>query len=135
MNLGQIRTQVDRRTGRAQDSSAANAYINEALQIISTERDWPWLDGVSAYTANSSSAALPTDWAETRSVNIAGFDAPRYNVADTDQFTQLDLVDVLYVYAIEGGSLYIYPNPSATSTVDVIHRYVKVEHPVVSDAD
>lgn len=134
MNLAAMRAQVDRRTGKAQDVPAATAYINEAVQIISSARNWPWLDGVSTFTASAASTALPADWAETRSINVNGFEAQRVATADADQYNFLDSFE-LYAYAVEGGSLYLYPVNTPTSTTAVTHRYVKTEPAMSADSD
>lgn len=133
MNLGQLRVAVDRRTGVAQDRTSCTATINEALQQISTERDWPWMDGTSSFnTASVATYALPADWADTRSLTVAGCRARPISGADGDAFAGFDDGTTLYQYSIGDGDLTLYPTPGV---VAVVHRYVLTEPALAADSD
>lgn len=117
------------------DASAVNELVNEALSAITEEKPWPWLDGVDSFatTADTASYALPDDWAQTRAVTIRGQEARRLNIADADQWQQLDQWAGPFAYALEGGNLLIVPTPD-TGT-EVVHRYRRTEALLVADTD
>lgn len=137
MNLSQLRTQIDRRTGRLQDVPAANAYINEAINIISSRREWPWLDAVQTITTtlDENTYSVPANYSETRSVNIAGLEAQQIYVADGDDFNGTSYRPGTYEYVIEwldgDAELHIFPTPPADTAV--VHRYTRTEGLISSD--
>ena len=133
MNLGQLRTAVGRKTGIAVDTTAMTEFVNEAVQAIGEERDWPWQDALDDFNTDGSAAyTLPYDWARTRTVSIDNYPVERINVLDGDTFDRYYRGGI-YSYAIEGDEIIFYPTP--TSGLAVKHRYVAVEQPLVSDSD
>lgn len=125
MNLAQIRTQIDRRTGVAQDIPAANAYINEAVQLISNRREWPWLDATQTITFTTATAYdLPSDYSETRSVTVGGLPARRIYVSQGDDL-DFDDWNNDYVYTLEENQIQVFPQPPVATTAT--HRYVRTE--------
>lgn len=126
MNLQQLRIQIDRRTGKALDVPAANAYINEVVNLISNHREWPWLDATQLITITDElTYLLPADYSESRAVNVNGCEARRIYIADADDMMQFDDWNEDYVYTIEAGELRFFPQPVADQVVT--HRYVKTE--------
>lgn len=126
MNLQQLRLQVDRRTGVAQDVPSANSYINEAINQITIERNWPWLDATQLITITSATAYdLPSDIMVTRSVVINGHEARRIIITDGDDQLSFDDWNENYVYTIENNQFQFFPQPQ----VDLIvtHRYTRNE--------
>lgn len=135
MNLGQFRVAVNRKTGVAVDQSALNEFVNEAVQAVGEERDWPWKDGLQTVTTDGSAAyALPADWGRTRTVTVNGYPTRRVNVADGDSYDLGGYVRASeYGYVIESDELVVYPTPPSGQTI--LHRYVKTEPTLSSDAD
>lgn len=139
MNLSQLRTQIDRRTGVRQDVLAANSYINEAINIISSRREWPWLDAVETFTttADENTYAVPSTYSETRTVNVDGTEAQQIYIADADRFN-LDTYCPGYdfEYAIEwtsgSANLLLFPTPAGGTTVT--HRFTRTETLLASDS-
>lgn len=137
MNLAQLRSNIDRRTGVRQDVLAANSFINEAINIISSRREWPWLDAVSTFTtdADTNVYTVPATYSETRSLNVGGVEAKNVNVIDADEFDANTYAPLNYEYAIEWasgqGELRIYPTPPAGTSV--IHRYTRTESLLLQD--
>jgi hypothetical protein len=133
VNLGEIRTAVNRRTGIAFDAAALTEAVNEAVQAIAAERSWRWLDGVDEFTTTTADEyALPADYAESRSVTVNGYPTRRLNIADGDAYTFADDATV-FSYAVEGGNLVLYPTPTGAQTV--VHRYRATEPDLVADVD
>lgn len=133
MNLTQLGGALDRKTGIAIDASARVEWINEAIQAISEERDWPWLDGVDTFNtvANTAAYNFPADWKRTRSVSINDQVAHRISIIDGDAYNEnFDDWRSPYHYALEGNQLVIFPTPLAVMSVK--HRYVKQE-PMLDD--
>lgn len=139
MNLSQLRTQIDRRTGVRQDIPAANSFINEAINIISSRREWPWLDAVQTITttADENTYDVATTYSETRTLNVAGVEAQQIYIADGDDFNRTTYCpcDNTYEYAIEWAQgeaqLLIFPTPPADT--EIIHRYTRTEALLVTD--
>lgn len=131
MNLQQLRVQIDRRTGMAQAVPAANAFINEALAIISQERDWPWLDATETVTITAATEYdLPADHVETRGVNFNGTELRYINIADGDTYNS---EGIFPSYSLEGGKLIFYPQLPEGETVT--HRYLRSEPLLSADND
>lgn len=137
MNLSQLRTQIDRRTGVRQDIPAANSFINEAINIISSHREWPWLDAVQNITTtlDENTYSVPASYSETRTLNIAGLEAQQIYVADGDDFNGTSYRPGTYEYVIEwtlgSAELLIFPTPPANTSV--IHRYTRTETLLTTD--
>ena len=136
MDLTTMQTQLDLKTGIGLSVEAQRSYLNEAVQFISAEADWPWLDATDATVLTVNAQArytLPTDWERTRTVNVGGMDARFMNIADIDRFQYFDDVRTLWSFGVDGGSLVIAPTP--TSALALIHRYVKQEPVLVNPSD
>lgn len=128
MNLTQLCRALDRKSGVAMDVSAQTEWLNEAVQAISEERDWPWLDGYATFSTVAGTAAydLPTDWKRTRAVTYDGAPANRISIVDGDAYDYgFDDWRGQVSYSIESSDLIFYPTPQ--SVVTVKHRYVKQE--------
>jgi len=141
MNLSQMRAQIDRRTGVRQDPLAANAYINEALNTISSRREWPWLDGLQSFPIAGQFATydVGTDYSETRTLNVGNLEARYLYVADADKFNAVVpyIPSFGYEYIIEWtdglAQLKILPTPP--DGTQVLHRYTRTETLLVNDTD
>jgi hypothetical protein len=108
---------------------------NEALQAISTEFDWPWLDGTVSFSTVSGTATYtpPADWARTRGLCIDGFDAMEYrSLIELREWPTTDS-DVPRYYHINEEAITLRPVPGSVNTV--IHDYVKTEATLVTPAD
>lgn len=100
--------------------------INEALQDLSIETDWPWLQKTQTLTASvgSRTIALAADWAFTRALVETGTGYP------LTQRQPIELFEVVsngrpVVYAIEGEALLLSPVPD--SAYGYTHLYQKQE--------
>jgi len=135
VNLSEFRATVNRKTGIAVDSTALNGFINEAVQAVGEERDWPWLSYTDTFPtqADQSDYVLPVDWSRTVSVTVDGAPTRRINTADADAWEYVTDRPWFYGYSIDAGVLTLKPAPSALVTV--IHRYVRAEPELEVDAD
>jgi hypothetical protein len=137
MNLSQLRIQIDRRTGVRQDTLATNAYINEALNIISSRREWPWLDGLQTITTTVDEPTYPVSsiYSETRTLNVGGWEAQQIYVADGDEYTGSACGSYEYVIEWNAGAaeLTIYPTPPTGTAC--LHRFTRTEALLSSDTD
>lgn len=133
MNLGALRQRVNRRTGVSVDQTELTADINEAIQIITSERAWYWVDGLQTLTIVEGTAAysLPADWSQTRNVIVNGQEARRIDITDGDAFDFYDDQGTFH-YSIENSQIVLYPTPGDWT---VTHRYVKNEPFLSSDSD
>ena len=135
MNLGQLRAALERRTGVAYDSTAANELINDGLRAVAAAGKWPWLFDTQTITlvAGTASYALPAGYLDTRSIVLSdGRRAERIAVEDGDVFSSRQELPTC-AYAIEGDEVIFYPTPSAAGTAT--HRFVRGEEELSSDSD
>lgn len=135
MNLGELRTAVNRRTGIAVDATALSELVNEAVQAVAEERDWPWMLYSDSFPTQSGTSdyVLPTDWERTVSVTVDGYPTRQINVADADGWDFFEDRPGYYGYAIDGSVLILKPTPTAVATVQ--HRYVRSEPTLEVDSD
>lgn len=129
MNLGQLKIAVDRRTGIAYDPAAATEALNEALQQISTEERWPWLQDVwlPAIVAGTKTYSPPAGTTSVRSVTVNGQEIWRAHISVLDG-------DVGYWgWAFEKEQLVLSPVPGGGEVVQV--RISKAEPALVADGD
>lgn len=111
-------------------STVIGGFVNEALQEINSEEDWPWLNaqetiatvaGTAGYTPNA-------NWLRTRSLRLNDdFPLERYPeemLSDRYPFTGSSS-NRPEGYAIEGGQIILGPVPNGIYSL--IHRYVKTE--------
>lgn len=129
MNLGEFRRAVHRRSGVDYEAAALTEVVNEAVQAIAAEGDWPWLEEYSSLvlTPGTGSYAMPSDWQRTRSVTINGEEVPFVSVRD------LDSEPTFYGYSTSGDALTISPTPSTAQTVRM--RYLASENVLAGDSD
>jgi len=136
MNLSQLRAQIDRRTGKRLDPLAANSFINEALNTVSSYREWPWLDALQTITTteDENTYAVASTYSETRTVNVGGLEASLIYIADGDDYIGNASS---YEYAIEStagaSEIILYPTPPTGTTV--LHRFTRTEALMSSDTD
>lgn len=135
MNLGELRTAVDRRSGLAVEAASLTSFINEAVNAIGEERPWPWLDALDSFnaTAGVGNYTLPSDHAQTRWVTVAGNPTHRIGTGELDAYDLTGTERVGYGYAIEGGELVIAPTPQTAAAI--IHRYRRYEREMIGDTD
>lgn len=140
MQLSELRTAVRTRLGvPSTDGFYTDAQltdlVNEALQVISTERDWPWLSTSETITTVSGTAtdSPPAGWMKTRSLCIDGYDPMEQRslleirgVPTTDR-------GMPTIYDISGDVLIFRPVPDGVYSI--IHDYFKVEPSLTADAD
>lgn len=143
MNLGQLRTAVDRRTGIAVDTTTQNEWINDVLQSVALEDEWPWLRTTQSFSfvASQNAYTLPST---CRSV-LAVFDSNgnRYDPAaqaDLDTYSTSDVSiapqfgDGGHFYAVTNTTIYIVPTPTASSGTFTV-RYIQDETTLSVDGD
>lgn len=140
MNLAQIRTAVRTRLGVPEGDTfftdqALTDLVNEALAAISSEADWPWLQGSTTFTttAGDSEYDTPADWAQTRSLCIDGYNPMDWIPLTEIRGYQSTEQGVPCAYTVSGDDLILRPAPNGTYTV--IHDYIKEETTLVTDAD
>lgn len=109
------------------------SLVNEALQAISTEMDWPWLDATTTFATVSGTQTYtpPTNWIRTKSLIVTAPDQSfetiswrslqevrEYGTAATEQ-------GYPNVYTVWAEQILLAPVPGAAYTVR--HDYVKQE--------
>lgn len=138
MDLTTLRTEVRTRTGiPTDDSLITNAVltqlVNAAVQHISTERDWPWLEkSANLTTANGTpDYAPPADW--TRTVSVVGANGVplvRKPIAELDYMAGSGTPRFFGIFADR-----VLLKPVPNSVENLTHRYITVAPALVGDAD
>lgn len=129
MNLGELRRAIHRRSGIDYEATALNEVINEAVQHIATEGDWPWLERYASLTtvAGTANYVMPTDWQRTRSLTLDGDEIPFVSVRDID-----DVDEETIGFSTSGDSFTLSPTPTSARTVKM--RYIATENVLTDDA-
>jgi len=109
--------------------------VNEALGLIGTEADWPWLRASTTITtaAGDGLYALPSDYART--VYLVDPDGEPIARLDERQLEE-DYTDDQgspEAWAIVGGEVALRPVPDAVLAFS--HHYVRTEKVLVEDSD
>ena len=129
MNRGELRRAIHRRSGIDYEPTALNEVINDAIQHIATEGDWPWLERFSSLVLVPGTATyvMPSDWQRTRSLTVDGEEIPFVSVRDID-----DTTAETNGYSTSGDSFTLSPTPTNVSTVKM--RYLAAENTLTDDS-
>ncbi len=140
MNLAQLRDSVRTRLGvPAGDTFFTDPVltdlINESLQAISAEADWPWLEISTTFATVNGTATYtpPADWSRTRSLCIDGFDALEWRSLAEIREWPTNIIDAPRYYNINAEQITLRPVPGSVYTVT--HDYLKDDQTLVTDAD
>jgi hypothetical protein len=140
VNLAQMRDAVRTRLGVPQSDSffsdpVLTDMINESLQAVTAEADWPWLQTSTTFStvAGTGSYTPPADWGQTRSLCIDGYDAMDYRSLSEIREYLTTQRSVPTVYTVSGEVILLRPTPGAVYVVT--HDYLKAEPALVGDTD
>jgi hypothetical protein len=127
VNLGEYRTAIERRSGVAIDAPALGQLVNDALQALATEYDWPWLQGTYTFQtqAGVEAYAMPFDATRIRYVTVNGSEVGKRRVIDLDTGG--------CGWTVFGDQLLISPSPG--DGADVLVRYHGEESALTADLD
>lgn len=118
-------------------TSKLDGWLNDALQELSVERDWPWLfhtDATNTATvADQAAYTLPSDWRDTVTVTINERPLRRITVGTHQAFDTYGDWHTDYHYSVMSGSLTIDPAPAAV--LDLVHVYIRDEAVLAGDSD
>lgn len=107
--------------------------INDALEQISLERDWPWLLTSETITtvANTATSALPTNYLRTDSIvnTTLGTALRRTNLIDIDT---LSYTGIPVLYHSSGLTITLAPTPDAVYSLK--HRFHRTEPALTTGA-
>jgi len=132
VNLGQLRTAVLDRLGLPSDdpiitTTVLDRDINSRLHYIASQRDWHWLVTTATFNTVVGQRAYtpPADWLRTLHI----YDDGRQLDARQPQNLPVPPADTpnnrSVAYAVEGGSLLLWPTPEAVRPLT--HIYVRDE--------
>ena len=109
--------------------------VNEALQAISTEVDWPWLEASTTFsTANGTATYTPTaGWMRTRSLCIDGYDGMEWRSLTEVREIPTTVTGVPCIFNVNVEQLTLRPVPNGVFTVT--HDYIKVEPALALTSD
>jgi hypothetical protein len=140
LNFAQLREAVRTRIGVPPNDSyftdvVLSDLVNEALQAITAEADWPWLELDTTFTtvAGTDTYTPPADWTDTRVLGIDGQDAMEWRPLAEILEEPTTHRGMPSRYTVSGEKLILRPVPDGAYTVR--HHYVKNEQTLVTDAD
>lgn len=140
MNLEQLQDAVRVRLGVPAGDSFYTAPVladlmNEALQVVSTEADWPWLEASTTFALVNGTATYdpPANWMRTRSLCIDGFDAMEWRSLTELREWPSTIVDVPRYFNVNVEQITLRPVPGAVYTVT--HDYYKTEPTLTNPTD
>ena len=136
MNKGELRTEIKNRLAIPSSGdglitdTVVNQAIEDALNVITMTRDWPWLLNTVqlAFPANIGTAELPNDFIRAKELVIN--DQP-VTYVDLNQFLYTDALGYPYVWTITGNQAKIYP--IGTQMVLGTLYYYRAEPELVAD--
>lgn len=150
MDLAQLRTAVYARLGTdptdgMNDPTTIDGFINDALNELSNERDWPWLQtietiettsGVDTYTPGSFNTQVPLPvWSVTDDLsrNSDGRTLERQSRTELDDRWATDYMAEPAEWSIYAEKLVFRPIPDGVYAIT--HRYYRTELTLVADTD
>lgn len=139
MDLTTMRTAVRTRIGNpSTDGFFSDAQVtdlvNEALQVVSTEDDWPWLQTSEtiATVAGTQAYTPAADWVRTKELHIVNFEPLVFkSLAEINNYG--DVQAQPDSYTIYDEDLLLGPIPGAA--YNVVHQYIKYEPALSNDND
>jgi len=140
MTLATLRTSVRERLGVPSDDSlftnaVLTALINDALQIVSSEADWYWLEkqenlslvnGTSAYTVASDC---------TRTINVEDPTGIALARKPVDELVSMSTATAGVVRFFSPYGLKLEFRPVPNTSITVVHRYLGGETALSADGD
>lgn len=138
MDLTTLRAETRTRTGiPADDSLITDAVltqlVNAALQHISTERDWPWLEKTTTFdtVAGVATYNAPAEW--IRTVSVIGSSGVPLRRTAIDELDYLNGSGSARFFGIFGDQIVLRPTPSGIETLT--HRYLATAPALVADGN
>lgn len=140
MNFGELRTAVRLRahvpsTDGIWTDSFVDDAVNEALQSISLEQPWPWLEVTESVTGGTNPidmSAFSVAVRDIKTVFVDSDQAHSVSTADIDGWDNVQAERARWVWASSADDLLIRPEPTSSNTVKV--RYFRNEPVLTSDA-
>lgn len=132
MNLEQLRDASRRRLG----VPSADAFftdpilddlVNESLQVLSMEEDWPWLQVATTFATVSGTRGYtpPAGWNRTKALGIDGYDALQWRSLQEIREVPTATTGVPQYYTVFAEQVLLAPIPNGVYTI--LHDYVKIE--------
>jgi hypothetical protein len=102
--------------------------VNEAVQEIKSEHDWPWDEASETITtvAGTDTYSVAADWMRTQELKpSADYPLERRSIIDIDSEWPFGDTGRPQVYAINKGQIVLRPIPAQVDTIT--HRYIKTQ--------
>lgn len=116
-------------------SQQLDSLLNEALQTISVENAWPWLQTTTTFAtvAGTRFYTPPSNWQRTKALSIDGYDPLTFLDLQEIRAWPDSVTDVPMFYTIYQEQIYLAPTPSAVYTMR--HDYIRQETKLLDDTD
>lgn len=128
-------------TDTALPAAVVDEALNEALQAITTERDWPWLysEVSGTLTPATDTLALPADFGRSIFLSVQGNDIEPRSARDLARFrvdaSGSPFYNQPFYYTQAGASLRLSPTPGPGTAYSYVLAYFKSEPTLVADGD
>ncbi len=111
--------------------------VNEGLQVVASEADWPWQRATTTFSTVSGTATYdPTaasGWMKTRALCINGYDSMQERHLQEIREWDTATTGVPIYWCLDNELINLRPVPNAVFTV--IHDYMKIEPELTSTAE
>jgi hypothetical protein len=139
-NLALFRDSVRARCGISDGDaffadSDVDDMVNEALQVISSEADWPWLQAATTFSTVSGTQGYtpPSDWSVTRVLSIDGYKPLEWRSLPEIRGVETTFTSRPTAFTTNAETILLAPVPDGAYTVR--HDYSVSESDLVSDTD
>lgn len=140
MDLAAMRTAIRTRIGVPSTDTfytdtVLTDFVNEALQAVSAEEDWPWLSATTTFATvrGTQNYTPPGDWARTKLLCIDGYDPIEWRSLGEIREWASSITDVPLYFTVEADEILLAPVPGGSYTVK--HDYYVDEAALALDAD
>lgn len=140
MTLATLRTSVRTRLGVPSTDSVytdtvLTAHINDALQHVSTEADWYWLEKSETLSLTSGTAAYTVATDCTRTINVEDPTGVPLQRKPVDELVAMTTAQSAVVRFFSPYGLKLEFRPVPNTSISVIHRYIGGETALSADGD
>lgn len=140
MNRADFRVAVRYRLGNPTNEPfftdpVLNSLVNEALQVVTAEEDWPWLQAATTFStvAGTQGYSPPDDWARTKGLIIDGNTALEWRSLAEVREIPTTATDTPQFFTVFAEEILLAPVPADAYTVK--HDYFVSETVLDADTD
>lgn len=140
MTLATLRTSVRSRLGVPSDDSlytdaVLTSHINDALQVVTSEADWYWLEKSETLSLTNGTAAYNVAADCTRTINVEDPTGVPLMRKPIDELVAMSTASAAVVRFFSPYGLKLEFRPVPNTSISVNHRYIGGETALSADGD